>query len=154
MKMPNRDLLVLLKSEFMSPRAIEMEVECLNDMLRCTESDEQFCIAHELVDRNRITSKHKKILKLAKGMQHDRRRSFRLAKQGILKALQYAYRDRRGNTVSHSIQSTQNYQRDYDNPSQALLDFGKARTTGANAGQPYTVAEYRTRIGRAFAPVT
>ena len=55
MKMPNRDLLVLLKSEFMSPKAIELEVECLNDMLRCTESDEQFCIAHELVDRNRIT---------------------------------------------------------------------------------------------------
>ncbi len=63
MKMPNRDLLVLLKSEFMSPQAIEQEVECLNDMLRCTESDEQFCIAHELVDRNRITSKAKRILK-------------------------------------------------------------------------------------------
>jgi hypothetical protein len=63
MKMPNRDLLVLLKSEFMSPQAIEQEVECLNDMLRCTESDDQFCIAHELVDRNRITSKPKKILR-------------------------------------------------------------------------------------------
>jgi hypothetical protein len=63
MKMPNRDLLVLLKSEFMSPQAIEQEVECLNDMLRCTESDEQFCIAHELVDRNRITSNPKRILK-------------------------------------------------------------------------------------------
>ena len=35
MKMPNRDLLVLLKSEFMSQKAIEQEVECLNDMLRC-----------------------------------------------------------------------------------------------------------------------
>lgn len=63
MKMPNRDLLVLLKSEFMSPQAIEQEVECLNDMLRCTESDEQFCIAHELVDRNCITSNAKRILK-------------------------------------------------------------------------------------------
>jgi len=63
MKMPNRDLLVLLKSEFMSPQAIEHEVECLNDMLRCTESDDQFCIAHELVDRNRITSNPKRILK-------------------------------------------------------------------------------------------
>jgi len=62
MKMPSRDLLVLLKSEFMSQQAIEQEVECLNDMLRCTESDEQFCIAHELVDRNRITSKPKKVL--------------------------------------------------------------------------------------------
>ncbi len=63
MKMPNRDLLVLLKSEFMSQQAIEQEVECLNDMLRRTESDDQFCIAHELVDRNRITSNPRKILK-------------------------------------------------------------------------------------------
>lgn len=63
MKMPNRDLLVLLKSEFMSQQAIEHEVECLNDILRRSESDDQFCIAHELVDRNRITSKAKKILK-------------------------------------------------------------------------------------------
>ncbi|MFC0773747.1 hypothetical protein ACFEL9_12455 [Terrimonas sp. R1] len=61
--MPNRDLLVLLKSEFMSQQAIEHEVECLNDMLRRSESDEQFCIAHELVDRNRITSRPKKILR-------------------------------------------------------------------------------------------
>lgn len=40
-------------------------------------------------------AKHKKILKLAKGMQHARTRSFRLAKQGVIRALQYAYRDRR-----------------------------------------------------------
>ena len=63
MKMPNRDLLVLLKSEFMSQQAIEHEVECLNDMLRRSESDEQFCTAHELVDRNRITSKPTRILR-------------------------------------------------------------------------------------------
>ena len=40
-------------------------------------------------------AKHKKILKAAKGMQHARTRSFRLAKQGVIRALQYAYRDRR-----------------------------------------------------------
>lgn len=40
-------------------------------------------------------AKHKKILKQAKGMQHARTSSFRLAKQGVIKALQYAYRDRR-----------------------------------------------------------
>ena len=40
-------------------------------------------------------AKHKKILKLAKGMQHDRTRSYRLAKQAVIKALTYAYRDRR-----------------------------------------------------------
>lgn len=40
-------------------------------------------------------AKHKKILKLTKGMQAARRRSFRLAKQTVIRALQYAYRDRR-----------------------------------------------------------
>jgi len=39
--------------------------------------------------------KHKKILKAAKGMQHYRTRSYRLAKQGVIKSLRYAYRDRR-----------------------------------------------------------
>lgn len=64
--------------------------------------------------------------------------------------LEYAHRELSGNMVSNSMQSTQNYQGDYDNPSQALLDLGKTRT-GVNAGIPYTVAEYRTRIARAFA---
>lgn len=40
-------------------------------------------------------AKHKKILKAAKGMQHYRTRSFRLAKQGVIKSLRYSYRDRR-----------------------------------------------------------
>lgn len=41
------------------------------------------------------SAKHKKMIKLAKGMQHDRTRSFRLAKQAVIKALSYSYRDRR-----------------------------------------------------------
>jgi large subunit ribosomal protein L20 len=41
------------------------------------------------------SAKHKKILKAAKGMQHNRTRSYRLAKQAVIRALQYAYRDRR-----------------------------------------------------------
>ncbi|MDO4889687.1 MAG: 50S ribosomal protein L20 [Candidatus Saccharibacteria bacterium] len=40
-------------------------------------------------------NKHKKILKAAKGMQHYRTRSYRLAKQGVIKSLRYSYRDRR-----------------------------------------------------------
>ena len=40
-------------------------------------------------------AKHKKILNAAKGMQHYRTRSFRLANQGVIKSLRYAYRDRR-----------------------------------------------------------
>lgn len=40
-------------------------------------------------------NRHKEVLSQAKGMQHNRTRSFRLAKQAVTKALQYAYRDRR-----------------------------------------------------------
>ena len=40
-------------------------------------------------------SKHKKILKKAKGYYGARSRVFRVAKQAVIKAGQYAYRDRR-----------------------------------------------------------
>ena len=40
-------------------------------------------------------AKHKKILKATKGMTLSRRNSSRLGKQGVIKALQHAYRDRR-----------------------------------------------------------
>lgn len=39
--------------------------------------------------------KHAKIRKATKGMTHSRRRSYRMGKQGVIKSLQYAYRDRR-----------------------------------------------------------
>ncbi|MFO0970910.1 MAG: 50S ribosomal protein L20 [Candidatus Saccharimonadales bacterium] len=39
--------------------------------------------------------KHKKVIKQAKGMQRARRSSIKLARQGVIRALQYAYRDRR-----------------------------------------------------------
>lgn len=39
--------------------------------------------------------RHKKVIKQAKGMQHNRRRSIKLARQGVIRSLQYAYRDRR-----------------------------------------------------------
>lgn len=56
---PRRDILVLLKSETMT----EEELKGLHRILQFAESSAQFCIAHELVDRNRITGKHKKILR-------------------------------------------------------------------------------------------
>ena len=40
-------------------------------------------------------SRHKKILKKAKGYYGARRKVFRVAKQAVIKAGQYAYRDRR-----------------------------------------------------------
>jgi large subunit ribosomal protein L20 len=39
--------------------------------------------------------KHKKVLKQTKGMQHARTRSYKLAKQAVIRSLQYSYRDRR-----------------------------------------------------------
>lgn len=41
------------------------------------------------------TARHKKILKQAKGYQGARSRTYRTAKQAVIKAGQYAYRDRR-----------------------------------------------------------
>ena len=40
-------------------------------------------------------ARHKKILKQAKGYYGARSRVYRVAKQAVIKALQYAYRDRR-----------------------------------------------------------
>ena len=40
-------------------------------------------------------ARHKKILKLAKGYYGARSRSYKTAKQAVIKAGQYAYRDRR-----------------------------------------------------------
>ena len=39
--------------------------------------------------------KHKKVLKLAKGYRGARSRTFKVAKQAVTRAGQYAYRDRR-----------------------------------------------------------
>ncbi len=39
--------------------------------------------------------RHKKVLKLAKGYYNARRKIYRVAKQAVIKAGQYAYRDRR-----------------------------------------------------------
>ncbi len=40
-------------------------------------------------------ARHKKVLKLAKGYYGARRSVYRVAKQAVIKAAQYAYRDRR-----------------------------------------------------------
>ena len=63
MKTPNRDLLVLLKNEYASQQAIDHEVECLNHILMRVESTEQFCRAHELVNRFRITTRPSRLLR-------------------------------------------------------------------------------------------
>jgi hypothetical protein len=60
MKSPNRDLLVLLKDEYMSEQAIEQEVEKLNAMLFHVESHENIAQSHELIDLNRFRIYHQK----------------------------------------------------------------------------------------------
>jgi len=48
------------------------------------------------VKRGTITrARHKKVLKQAKGFRGRRKNVFRVAKQAVMKAGQYAYRDRR-----------------------------------------------------------
>ena len=44
---------------------------------------------------NVLRKRHKKILKLAKGFVGARSRIFKVANQAVMKALKYAYRDRR-----------------------------------------------------------
>lgn len=60
---PRRDIMVIIRNEFMSQRALESEIRNINSVLFQAESLRQFCISHELVDRNRITSKENRILK-------------------------------------------------------------------------------------------
>lgn len=59
--------------------------------------------------------------------------------------LDYAHRFSKGNLVSQNVSDTGNYQADFDNPRSFLLDLGRA-----SLGRPFTVAEYRARIGQAF----
>lgn len=55
----NRDILVLLNTETIT----EQELQGLHRILQTIESPDHFCQAHELVDRNRITSKPRKIIR-------------------------------------------------------------------------------------------
>jgi hypothetical protein len=59
MKNNGHNLLVLFNDKFIS----KQEADCLHTILLFTESPGQFCIAHELVDRNRITAEKQKIVK-------------------------------------------------------------------------------------------
>lgn len=60
--MKNRDLLVLVRTNN-DTRSLEEAVEYLNKILVKVECTQVFCNCHELVARNRITRKSKKILK-------------------------------------------------------------------------------------------
>ena len=60
---PGRDLLVLFKHDFIDKQAVDIEIRHLNQILQQTENSLQFYNAHELVDRNYITTAISKIIK-------------------------------------------------------------------------------------------
>lgn len=49
----NRDLLVLLKQDLMTPQAMEHEVEMLHELLYIVERVENLITAHEIIDINK-----------------------------------------------------------------------------------------------------
>jgi len=59
MKTPNREreLVLLSKTALMSEKALEKELISLEQLFLFAESETAFCQTHELVQRNRITSK-------------------------------------------------------------------------------------------------
>lgn len=59
----NRDILVASRHASMDEQILEKEIEILHSLLQQIETPESFCRAHELVNRNRITSKPSLILK-------------------------------------------------------------------------------------------
>jgi len=63
MKNYNRDLLLLYKEEVYNDDLLQKEVECLHEILMRVECNDNFCLAHELMTRNRITRKAKHIIK-------------------------------------------------------------------------------------------
>jgi len=64
MKTPNREreLVLLLKTALMSEKALEKELISLEHLFLYTESEGAFCLTHELVLRNGITSKKTKLV--------------------------------------------------------------------------------------------
>lgn len=69
MKNYDRDLLLLYKADWYNEDLLQHEVECLHQLLLQVEANASFCIANELVTRNRITNKPKAIKKAARLVQ-------------------------------------------------------------------------------------
>jgi len=68
MKTPNREreLVLLLKSAFMSEQALEKELFNLEELFKFAESEKIFSSTHELVQRNGITNKKTILSKIYK----------------------------------------------------------------------------------------
>jgi len=66
MKTPNREreLVLLLKTALMSEKALEKELISLEQLFLYAESETAFCQTHQLVQRNRITSKKARLINI------------------------------------------------------------------------------------------
>jgi hypothetical protein len=62
----NRDILVLFGNKEVESSELDHHLRSLHSILEQVETPEVFCRVHELVDRDRITRKPKKILKETK----------------------------------------------------------------------------------------
>ena len=58
----NREIVMLFKTGELNEQALEKELDSLHEILQTVESSKAFCKVHELVDRNRITSKESKLI--------------------------------------------------------------------------------------------
>lgn len=65
----NRNLLVIINNGSLDEASIRQQAACLQRMLYAENADTRFCQAHELVNRNRITSRPHKILREARYRQ-------------------------------------------------------------------------------------
>ena len=68
MKTPNREreLVLLSKTAMLSEKALEKELLNLESLFQYAESESAFYTTHELVARNRITSKRSKLKEVFK----------------------------------------------------------------------------------------
>ena len=69
MKNYDRDLLVLYKADVYNEDLLQREVENLHQILLKVERSDIFCLAHELVTRNKITQKAKNILRATRHLR-------------------------------------------------------------------------------------
>jgi serine/threonine protein kinase len=63
MKRISHEILIMANSHHLSDTALEKEMESINSLLDNFESPDNFCMAHELVNRNSITQRKSKILR-------------------------------------------------------------------------------------------
>ena len=79
MKTSDRDLLVLVKDEFVTEQFMEQELEQLNSLLFHFETMDKFCVSHEVFDMNKYKTIRKPVL-----IQ-------RIARQQVLRPFQFLY---------------------------------------------------------------